>query len=173
VQFTTQTLDLRACRECESSVCVTALDVLREVEARGALDIIKRQREHDGQISRFAIASGKARRDPAADLRGALKAAPSEKHRATLPRNELPAFLPQLDSYDGDAMTRLALRLIILTLVRTKELRGAEWREFEDLGGDAPLWRIPALRMKMPREHLVPPLASGRRNPRRGNYIRP
>jgi integrase len=132
------------------------LDVLREVEARGALDIVKRQREHVGQIFRFAIASGKARRDPAADLRGALKAAPPKKHRATLPRNELPAFLRQLEAYDGEVTTRLALKLIILTMVRTKELRGAEWGEFEDLRGDAPLWRIPALRMKMPREHLVP-----------------
>ncbi|MBN1451649.1 MAG: tyrosine-type recombinase/integrase [Anaerolineales bacterium] len=73
-----------------------------------------------------------------------------------MPRDELPAFLRQLEAYDGEVATRLALKLIILTMVRTKELRGAEWREFEDLGGDAPLWRIPASRMKMPREHLVP-----------------
>jgi integrase len=132
------------------------LEVLRQVELRGALDIVKREREHVGQIFRFAIASGKARRDPTADLRGALKAAPPKKHRATMPRNELPAFLRQLDAYDGDATTRLALQLIIITIVRTKELRGAEWQEFEGLDGGAPMWRIPSWRMKMPREHLVP-----------------
>jgi integrase len=132
------------------------LDVLRKVEARGAHDITKRLREHCGQIFRFAIASGRARRDPSADLRGALKAAPPVQHQKAMPRDELPAFLRQLEAYDGEVTTRLALKLIILTMVRTKELRGAEWREFEDLGGDAPLWRIPASRMKMPREHLVP-----------------
>jgi integrase len=78
------------------------------------------------------------------------------QHQKAMSRSELPAFLRQLEAYDGEVTTRLALKLIILTMVRTKELRGAEWREFEDLGGDAPLWRIPASRMKMPREHLVP-----------------
>ena len=132
------------------------LDVLRKVEARGAHDITKRLREHCGQIFRFAIASGRARRDPSADLRGALKAAPPVQHQKAMSRSELPASLRQLEAYDGEVATRLALKLIILTMVRTRELRGAEWREFEDLGGDAPLWRIPASRMKMPREHLVP-----------------
>ncbi len=132
------------------------LDVLRRIEARGALDIVKRQREHCGQIFRFAIASGRAKRDPAADLRGALKASPPKQHLAAMPRNELPSFLRQLDDYDGDPITRLALKFTILTLVRTKELRSAEWRELEGLGWDTPLWRIPAARMKMRREHIVP-----------------
>ena len=106
---------------------------------------------------RFAIASSA--------VRGAIlqrtfavhsKAAPPVQHQKAMPGSELPVFLRQLEAYDGEVATRLALKLIILTMVRTKELRGAEWREFEDLGGDAPLWRIPASRMKMPREHLVP-----------------
>lgn len=85
------------------------LDVLRKVEGRGAHDITKRLREHCGQIFRFAIASGRARRDPSADLRGALKAAPPVQHQKTMSRSELPAFLRQLEAYDGEVTTRLAL----------------------------------------------------------------
>jgi integrase len=65
-------------------------------------------------------------------------------------------FLKRLQAYDGDPRTRLALRLMVLTFVRTTELRGAQWFEFEGLEGNEPLWLIPAERMKMKREHLVP-----------------
>jgi integrase len=61
-----------------------------------------------------------------------------------------------LEAYDGEPRTRIALRLIILTFVRTGELRAARWSEFENLSGAAPLWRVPAERMKMKREHIVP-----------------
>ena len=61
-----------------------------------------------------------------------------------------------LAAYDGDPRTRLALRLMVLTFVRTTELRAARWSEFENLDGNEPLWRIPAERMKMKREHIVP-----------------
>ena len=71
-------------------------------------------------------------------------------------REELPKFLSALEVYDGDRRTSIALRLIILTFVRTSELRAARWSEFEGLGRDDPLWRIPAERMKMKREHIVP-----------------
>lgn len=134
------------------------LDVLRRIEARSAMDIAKRQREHCGQIFRYAIASGRAKRDPSADLRGALKAAPPVQHRAAMPRKELPGFLRALDNYDGEPSTQLAMKLIILTLVRTKELRPAQWCEFEALDTDVPIWRIPAERMKIKgrADHLVP-----------------
>ena len=134
------------------------LDVLRQVEKRGALDIAKRLREHCSQIFRFAIASGRGKRDPSADLRGALRAKPREQHLAAMPRGELPGFLRTIDHYGGDLLTRLALKLVILTLVRTKELRLAEWCEFEGLDGDKPLWRIPAEKMKVKGryDHLVP-----------------
>ena len=69
---------------------------------------------------------------------------------------ELPNFISALGGYDGDTRTRLALRLIILTFTRTTELRGAQWSEFDNFDDEEPLWRIPAERMKMKLEHIVP-----------------
>jgi integrase len=132
------------------------LAALRKVERRGALEIAKRLRQTVGQVFRFGIVTGVAKRDPSADLKGALKAAGRQVHHKAMPREELPGFLQALDSYDGDARTRIALRLVVLTFVRTTELRAARWSEFEDLDGEAPLWRIAPERMKMQREHLVP-----------------
>ena len=129
------------------------LDVLRRVEARGALDIAKRLRQTVGQVFRYAIATGRARRDPAADLKGALKSAGRQQHHRAMPREELPGFLRALSTYDGEPRTRLALRLMTLTFVRTGELRAARWEEF-DL--EAQEWRIPAERMKMRAPHIVP-----------------
>jgi integrase len=73
-----------------------------------------------------------------------------------MPLDEVATFMHALGAYDGDARTRLALRLMVLTFARTTELRAARWSEFESLDGNEPLWRIPAERMKMQREHLVP-----------------
>jgi integrase len=73
-----------------------------------------------------------------------------------LPLEEVPNFLAMLESYDGDPQTRLALWLMVLTFARTTELRAARWSEFENLEGKEPLWRVPAERMKMKREHIVP-----------------
>ena len=70
--------------------------------------------------------------------------------------DEVPSFLAKLKVYDGAPNTRLALRLMVLTFTRTLELRAARWPEFENLEGIDPVWRIPAERMKMKREHLVP-----------------
>jgi integrase len=70
--------------------------------------------------------------------------------------DEVPNFINALDAYDGDPRTRLALRLMIFTFARTTELRGAQWPEIENLEGNEPLWRIPAERTKMKREHIVP-----------------
>ena len=137
------------------------LAVVRKIEARGALDISRRAKQGVGQIFQFAIASGLASTDPTAHLRGALKPRPRVKHMSRIPLNELPGFLDKLRAYkeEGDrrsSATRDALMLALLTWVRTKELRFAVKREFEDLNGKAPLWRIPGERMKMGREHLVP-----------------
>jgi integrase len=73
-----------------------------------------------------------------------------------MPLDELPRFLDALKSYDGDERTRLALKLIVLTFARTNELRAARWREIENLDESEPIWRIPAERMKMKVEHIVP-----------------
>lgn len=127
------------------------LAALRKIEDRGAMEMAKRMRQTCGQIFRYAIATGRASRNPAADLEDALKPSPRVRHQAALRESDLPDFFKALDAYDGDLRTRLGIELVMHTFVRTGEMLGAEWSEF-----DGDLWRIPAERMKMKREHLVP-----------------
>ncbi len=129
------------------------LAVLRKVEKRGALEIAKRLRQTVGQIFRFGIVTGRAYRDPSADLKGALKASGRQAHHKAMLLEDLPEFLRALSCYDGEARTRLALRLAVLTFVRTTELRAARW---DELDLEAAEWRIPAERMKMRSPHFVP-----------------
>ena len=103
-------------------------------------------------IFRYAIATGRASYNPAPYLKGAL-ATPVTKPYAAFHRVGLADFLRKLDDYDGHPQTKFALRLLALTFVRTGELRGAEWTEF-DL--DGAMWRISAERMKMRALHHVP-----------------
>jgi integrase len=128
------------------------LSVLRVVEKTGALDLAQRLLQASGQIFRYAIATGRAERNPAADLRGALKP-PVRKHQAHLKADELPEYLQKLAAYDGSLQTKLALKFLLLTFVRTTELRGAEWTEINLTKAE---WRIPAERMKMRDLHIVP-----------------
>jgi integrase len=132
------------------------LDVLRRVEKRGVIETARRLRQICGQVFRYAIASSRAKHDPSADLRGALKSAGRPRGHKAMAPNEMPRFFKAIETYDGDPRTRLALRLIVLTFARTSELRAARWSEFENLGGNGPTWRIPAERTKMKREHIVP-----------------
>ena len=132
------------------------LDAIRKVEGRGAIELAKRELQVSGQVFRFAVATGRAKRDPTRDLVGALKSPGRTQHHRAMSREDLPGFLRALDAYDGEPRTALALKLVVLTFVRTTELRAARWDEFESLDGSEPLWRIPAERMKMRFEHLVP-----------------
>jgi integrase len=132
------------------------LDMLRKVEARGAKETARRLKQLVGQICRYAIAIGIAKRDPSADLKGALEATGEPQRHRAMPRAELPDFLRSLQSYAGERQTALALQLITLTMLRTTELRAGRWNEIEDLDGSLPLWRVPADRMKKRKEHLVP-----------------
>jgi integrase len=125
---------------------------LRRVEHRGALDVSHRVLQRIAAVFRYAVHAGRLKTNPAADLRGVLKTR-KVKHRPAMSRDALPGFLAKLDAYDGDPITKLGLRLLLLTFVRTKELRFATWDEF-DL--DAGEWRIPAARMKMRAPHFVP-----------------
>ena len=84
------------------------LAALRKVENRGALDTAKRLRQTVGQIFRYAISTGRAKRDPSVDLKGALMAAGRQQHHRAMPRDELPKFLQALNEYTGQAQTRLA-----------------------------------------------------------------
>lgn len=128
------------------------LAVLRRIENRDALDHLGRVRQRIAQVFKYAIQSGKARHNPAAEMTGACKTRKQE-HRPALSRQEFPEFLSKLSVYEGNTQTRLALKLLILTFVRTTELRGARWDEFDF---DRAEWRIPATRMKMKEAHVVP-----------------
>jgi integrase len=135
---------------------IEVLDAIRKVEKRDAIEMARRIMQMASAIFRYGVATSRCMRDPTADLRGALKPPKAVEGRSALPSGELPKFLRAFAVYDGEAMTKLALELLILTFVRTAELRFATWPEFEDLDGTAPIWRIPAARMKMRRAHLVP-----------------
>jgi integrase len=132
------------------------LETIRKIERRDAIEMARRVMQMASAIFRYGVSTARCRRDPTADLRGALKPPKAPKRRAALPTTELSTFMLALEQYDGDLVTRLALKLVILTFVRTSELRFARWSEFEGLDGPEPLWRIPSHRMKMRRDHLVP-----------------
>ena len=130
------------------------LAAVRKIEHRGAHDLAHRVLQVASQLFRYGVATGRCERDPAPDLRGALTPHKS-KHQAAVAPEELPALLRAIDGYGelGDKLTAYALRLLVLTFVRTNELIGAEWSEL-DL--DSAIWIIPATRMKMRSEHVVP-----------------
>jgi len=128
--------------------------MVKAIEARGALDIAKRALQTCGQIFRYAIAHGLAARNPAADIRpGDVIKARKKQNYARLDARELPELLRKIEVYPGAATTRVAMKLIAMTFVRTSELIGARWDEF-DLEGAR--WDIPPERMKMKTPHIVP-----------------
>ena len=132
---------------------VELLESLRRIEARGAVSTAHRIKQICGQVFRYAIATGRASRDPSADLRGAL-APERERHFGALTKpTDAAALIRAIDGYCGSFVVKCALRFTALTFARPGEIRKAEWREV-DLA--EALWRIPAERMKMRREHLVP-----------------
>ena len=135
---------------------ITALEVLsvlRRVEARGRYETARRLRSTCGTIFRYAIATGRAERDPSADLRGALTS-PKVNHRAAIVDPVgIGGLLRAIDGYDGLPITKAALRLAPLVFVRPGELRHAEWAEFDLAAAE---WRIPPAKMKMRRPHRVP-----------------
>ena len=130
------------------------LDVIRKIEKRGALELAKRQLQKCGEIFRYAIATGRAVRDPSNDIKEALK--PVKKtHFAAIEVEELPEFVAALASNKGRLYptTQNALWLIMLTFVRTSELINARW---EEIDFERKRWIIAAERMKMGKEHIVP-----------------
>ena len=128
--------------------------MVQTISKRGALDIAKRALQTSGQVFRFAVAHGIAQRNPASDIKPS-DVLPSRKagNYARIDAKELPELLRRIDGYAGAAVTRLAMKLMTLTFVRTSELIGAQWTEF-DL--EAGRWDIPASRMKMKTPHIVP-----------------
>jgi integrase len=128
--------------------------MLKAIEARGVNDVAKRAHQTSSQVFRYAIAHGLATRNPAADIKpGDVLASRQKKNLARIDGKELPALLRHVDAYQGAAVTRLAMKLMALTFVRTSELIGARWSEFDLKAGR---WDIPAERMKMKTPHIVP-----------------
>ncbi len=130
--------------------------MVKTIEQRGAREIAKRALETTGQIFRYAIAHGYAKRNPAAEIKPRDVLKPTQRvNFARVDGKELGDLLRAMEVYRGAPITRLAMKLLALTFVRTSELIEAEWQEFE-LEGKEPLWRIPAERMKMKTPHIVP-----------------
>lgn len=129
------------------------LAVLRRVEARGALESAHRIRTIAGQVFRYAVATGRAERDPATDLKGALPQ-PQEKHRAAITEpKEVGALLRAIDAYKGSLIVKSALKLAPLVFLRPGELRHGEWEEISFENAE---WNIPGSKMKMREPHLTP-----------------
>ena len=129
------------------------LAVLRRIENRGALETAHRAMQNCGQVFRYAVATGRAERDPTGDLRGALPP-PKEKHHASiLEPKRIAELLRVMDSYQGYYVTKCALRLAPLVFVRPGELRKAQWHEIDLEKAE---WKIPGERMKMREQHIVP-----------------
>jgi integrase len=132
------------------------LETVRKIEERGAVESAKRILNMASSVFRYGVATSRCYRDPTIDIKGALRPPLPAKPRKALSAKEIPKFIHRLQAYDGEKTTGLALRLLVLTFVRTGELRFARWAEFENLDGKEPLWRIPKERMKLRRPHLVP-----------------
>ncbi|MDR8401711.1 integrase arm-type DNA-binding domain-containing protein [Paraburkholderia sp. USG1] len=128
------------------------LAVVRRIEKRGALEVAKKTLQICGQVFRYAVATDRAERDWSVDLRDALTSRPTTP-MARIDESALPDLLRKIDAYQGEPETRLALRFLNLTFVRTIELRHAEWSEIDI---DRAEWRIPAEKMKKRRPHIVP-----------------
>ncbi|MEB0030196.1 tyrosine-type recombinase/integrase [Undibacterium sp. RTI2.1] len=140
-------------RPIEEITAPEILVVMRRVEERGALETAHRALQNCSQIFRYSIATGRATRDPAADLRGALPPAKAKHHASITDPKLIGALLRAIKGYEGSLVTKCALQIAPLTFVRPGELRKAEWCEFNF---DEAEWRIPAERMKMREKHIVP-----------------
>lgn len=128
--------------------------MVKKISARGAVDIAKRAYQTCSQVFRYAIAHGLAQRNPAADVKpGDVLPARRQEHYARVDGRDLPTLMRHIEAYQGSVTTRLAMKLMALTFVRTGELIGARWDEFNLEAGE---WRIPSERMKMRTPHIVP-----------------
>ena len=128
------------------------LTVLRKMESRGALEKMRKVRQRCSEVFRYSVATGRAEYNPAADLSTALEVHQS-KHFPFLKAEDIPEFLNALEGYSGSELVQIATKLLMITGVRTIELRAALWEEFDLVNA---IWEIPAERMKMRRSHLVP-----------------
>jgi integrase len=129
------------------------LAVLRRIEQRGANELAHNVKRTIGQVFRFAIATGRASRNPVPDLQGALKPVVVEHYAAITDPVKIGELLRAVDGYTGELATRCAFRLSFLVMLRPGEVRKAEWQE---ISLERKEWRIPAHKMKMRDEHIIP-----------------
>ena len=129
------------------------LAVLRRIEARGRHETAHRVRALAGRVLRYAVATGRAPHDVAADLKDALAPVKSKNFASVTDPRRVGELMRAIHGYGGHPVTALALKLAPLVFVRPGELRAAEWSEFDLENAD---WRIPAARMKMREPHVVP-----------------
>jgi integrase len=129
------------------------LTTLRRIESRGALETAHRALQNCSQVFRYAVATGRAERDPSGDLRGALPPAKGRHHASITDPVAIGELMRLLEGYQGSFVTKCALQLAPLLFVRPGELRRAEWSE---INLDKAEWRIPGEKMKMKAVHIVP-----------------
>ena len=129
------------------------LSVLQRIETRGAIETAHRTHQNFGQIFRYAIATGYAQNDPSPHLRGALTPIQQKHHASIIDPQKIGELLRAINSYEGFFVTKCALRFAPLVFARPGELRQAEWSE---INLDVAEWRIPATKMKMREQHIVP-----------------
>ncbi len=129
------------------------LAVLKKIEGRGAVDQAHRVRSICSLVFRYAIATGRAERDTAADLKGALKTRSHTPRAALTDPKEIGGLLRAIDDFTGTFTVKAGLQLLALTFLRPSEVRLAHWSEIDF---EEKLWRIPAKRMKMRLDHIIP-----------------
>ena len=129
------------------------LVALRKIEARGKYESARRARSVCSRIFRYAIATGRAERDPTADLKGALTAPKVTHYASIIEPAAIAGLLRTIDNYSGSPIVRAALRLLPLVFVRPIELRHAQWADIDLV---EKRWTIPASIMKMRTPHIVP-----------------
>ncbi len=151
-------------------------DAVKKIEARGALEIAKRALQNCSQIMRYAVAHDLAEHNAVADIKPAdVLQRRKRRNLARVGEKELPALLRAIDGYVGSEHTCLALQFMALTFVRTTELIGAKWEEFDI---ESARWDIPAERMKMdtpphPPHRAVEQTGARRAGQAQGNLVRP
>ena len=129
------------------------LAALRRIESRGANDIAHRAKQTAGQVFRYAVATGRAERDPSGDLKGALKPRRKKHYVAITEPTEVGRLLVAMEGFQGTAVVKTALLLSPLLFQRPGEIRAMEWSE---INWDTGRWEIPSERMKMGQPHIVP-----------------
>lgn len=129
------------------------LMVLRKIEARGAVDMAHRAKQTAGQVFRYAVATGRAERDPSVDLRGALKSKTKKHYAAIIDPIQVGKLLLAIDVFQGTPTVKTALQLSALLFQRPGEIRAMEW---EEISFEEERWEIPAEKMKMGQPHIVP-----------------